>query len=262
MHLPEDLEEDAGQGREHDEGYAPIRVPFLAEVATLELEQLSLREEEAKVAAEGNPEEMELFHQWLSAAQDYSWPKEGDPRETLDPPPMLFVQLPTHFPTTINKLPPLPAAANQDKPDVMLLDEDGRVESKMGSMKPVQPTNEAHQKHVASLAKLFQANHSIKGLPSGHIGQLVFMKSGKVKLHLGPISSVSSRCSSSSSSTPSSPPSSTPVQPSSLCLDLRPSTPCLFEQELVSVSPETGQACHLGPIRNRLVSSLDIHSVE
>jgi len=150
--------------------------------------------------------------------------------QSSDTCPLLFMQLPSHFPITPShaqqqwgSIPnnpfskPHPAHSSSSQMD---LEEN----------KALSETEKEKLQHV-KVSKLFSQNadYTLKKVPPGLMGKLVIYKSGKVKLRVG-----------------------------DLLLEVSQGTTTLFHQELVSFDANRKEAHRLGSVERRLVCTLDV----
>lgn len=188
-----------------DGGVEPVVLPFMPQFSQMAVEADSVLSEDSKA--------------WFDEAEGYEW---GTSKLA---PPMMCIQLPSHF----------PLSGRYEVP------EEEEVRDQGGTA----PLSEMQKRYNSSVTKLFQSQHSIKTVPEGRIGTLVFYKSGRVELRLVP----------PASSGDDAEPAVAPP-PSALKLGVHLATPFLFHQELLAVHPETSQAHFLGPLKNRFVTSI------
>jgi len=128
--------------------------------------------------------------------------------------PLVLIQLPTHLPIT-----PASAQAQMAKAQGMNPEDFNTPE--------LPPVTTSSQKSFTS-----SADYTVRNIPPGQIGKLVFYKSGKVKLKVG-----------------------------GSLLDVSPGTGCLFDQEVVAVDTEEKGFHRLGSVNRRLVCSLDVQDI-
>lgn len=223
----------------HTEGtYVPVSLPLTKTIIQTRHEKMTIKdedddeEEEQKMDITGDAEELEVdlvsaqsdrinLTKWFEEAQSYVWPAEVT-ESTTDQPPLIFMQLPSHFPITPEQAVSTMKERGLEVSNSDVVDLSGVV--------PNQPS--LTQKN--SVSKLFNAtaDHTIKNLPDGQIGRLVFYKSGKVKMCVG-----------------------------GLTLDLSPGATFNFDQQLLSISPESKECFSLGRLEKRVICSLDVESL-
>lgn len=130
--------------------------------------------------------------------------------------PLVLMQFPTHLPLTPGSAQAQMAKAQGMQPEDLKTELPAVTKASVSSQKPFTSS----------------ADYTVRNVPPGQIGKLVFYKSGKVKMRIG-----------------------------GSLFDVSPGTGCLFDQEVVAVDTEEKGFHRLGSVNRRLVCSLDVQAI-